>query len=251
MDDYDYSEVNQPAGSSSGLIFNVLTVLALLATVVVAIIFLMIFFNPYAGVNPFPPPTLPVAISMPTLTPTPREVLPPTWTPEPTLSPTVTSTPRPTATPTPTVTPFSLFTSTPTEGSSPGEGGNEEFSFALAQGSPSPISSVNFLPNEGCNWMGVAGQVLDLSGSPVNAQVIELGGLIEGRFVQETSITGVAPFLQNGYEFELTREPVASNNTLWVQLLDQYGLPMSDKIFFQTYDDCDRNLVIINFRQVR
>jgi len=36
-----------------------------------------------------------------------------------------------------------------------------------------------------------------------------------------------------------------------VQLLDQAGAPLSEKIYFETFEDCNRNLVFINFKQVR
>jgi hypothetical protein len=54
-----------------------------------------------------------------------------------------------------------------------------------------------------------------------------------------------------GYEFELGEGPVASTQTLWVQLLDQAMLPLSDKIYFDTFSECDKNLILINFNQVR
>jgi hypothetical protein len=28
-------------------------------------------------------------------------------------------------------------------------------------------------------------------------------------------------------------------------------LPMSDKIYFDTYEACDKNLIFVNFKQVR
>ena len=101
--------------------------------------------------------------------------------------------------------------------------------------------------------MGVAGQVLDLSGAPVSTGVvIQLSGVYGGTFVEKTSLTGIAPqYGPAGYEFYRGDTPTASNNTLWVQLLDQAGAPLSEKINFETYEDCERNLVFINFKQVR
>jgi len=125
--------------------------------------------------------------------------------------------------------------------------------FDVAQGSPVAIASTTFHPEAGCNWLGVAGQVLDMSGAPVTTGVIiQLSGVIGGEFKEITSLTGVAPqYGPAGYEIYLGDKPVASNGTLWVQLLDQAGLPMSEKIFFDTSDDCDHNLIFINFKQVK
>src|SRR3989304_9948692 len=81
MDEFDYQDDIRPGRRAATIILNFLTILVLLATVCVAGLFLTIYFNPASGFNPFPPPTLPVVISLPTLTPTPRNLLPPTWTP--------------------------------------------------------------------------------------------------------------------------------------------------------------------------
>ncbi len=250
MDSFDYQDRAQPARKVSDLVWNTLTVVVLLTVVCVAAGFLMIFLDPYSGFNPFPPPTLPSAISMPTITPTPRSVLPPTWTPGPTQPPTDTPTPRPTSTLPPTETPFSLFTPTETAEASPTVPG---MPYDVAPGSPVAISSVTFRPEAGCNWMGVAGQVLDISGAPVSTGVvIQLSGVYGGQFIEQTSLTGIAPqYGQAGYEFYLGDQPLASNKTLWVQLLDQAGSPLSEKIYFETFAECERNLVFINFKQVR
>lgn len=250
MDSFDFADPSYRKRRTSNLVWNVLTVLVLLATVALAGVFGSLFINPYSGLNIFPPPTLPAAIALPTSTPTPIVVFEPTWTPVPSLTPTATSTPQPTATPEPTETAFPLFTPTNTaEGAPP----SASMPFVVAQGSPVAISSVTFHPEAGCSWMGVAGQVLDLSGAPVSTGVvIQLSGVLGGKFLEITSLTSVAQqYGPAGYEIFLADQPLASNRTLWVQLLDQAGLPMSDKIYFETYDDCERNLIFINFRQAR
>jgi len=85
----------------------------------------------------------------------------------------------------------------------------------------------------------------------VEGMVVQLGGTIEGRqFPVQTTLTGLVLSSDGRYEFTIADHPITSKKTLWVQLLDQSGLvAMSDKIFFDTYDDCERNLIIVNFRQ--
>ena len=114
-------------------------------------------------------------------------------------------------------------------------------------------SSLAFHPDDGCNWMGVAGQVFDLSGAPVSGQQVRVGGSLLGAPIELLSLTGVTTAYGNNgfYEFTLGETPVNSTGTLWVQLLDQSGLPMSDKIYFDTYDACEKNLIFVNFKQVR
>jgi hypothetical protein len=251
MDSFDYQDHTQPTRNVSSMVWNTLTVLVLLAVLCVGVGFLMIFLNPNSAFNPFPPPTLPPTLTFPTVTPTPRGVLPATWTPLPTDEPTATGTPRPTSTPIPTETPFSLFTPTETSEASPTV--VLGMPYDVAPGSPVAISSAAFHPEAGCNWIGVAGQVLDMTGAPVSTGVvIQLSGVFNGQFIEKTSLTGIAPqYGQAGYEFYLGDTPTASNKTLWVQLLDQAGAPLSDKIYFETYGECGRNLTFINFKQKR
>jgi hypothetical protein len=66
------------------------------------------------------------------------------------------------------------------------------------------------------------------------------------------TLTGIAlNYGRAGYEFTLADKPIASNDMLWVQLLDQIGAPISEKVYFDTYAECEKNLIIINFKQVK
>jgi hypothetical protein len=248
--DYDFDYQPRPARKASNVIWNVLTILVLVSAVCLAGGFLIIFLNPNSSLNPFPPPLLPDVLAMPTASPTPRSVLPPTWTPAPTLEPTATFTPRPSSTPLPTETPFSLVTpgaEIPTVLATAGG-----MPFVLQSGNPLAIANI-YHPDLGCNWMGVGGQVFDLKGAVVLGQQIQLGGVLNGTPIPSgyPTLTGVLPYAPGYYEFTLGDKPSASTGKLWVQLVDQAGLPMSDKIVFDTYDDCQKNLIIINFKQVR
>lgn len=111
-------------------IWDILSIILLLTLVLVGVIVVQIFIDPYSSVNPFPPATMPAPIQLPTSTNTPR-VLPPTWTPTPqsggqatlrpssTLPPTATGFMLPTLTSTPTatrtITPTPTLTRTPTK----------------------------------------------------------------------------------------------------------------------------------------
>ncbi len=82
-------------------LWDILTIVTLVATVALVIVFASIFANPDTDLNPLPRPTLIPTIFIPSPTATLRS-LPPTWTPTPFLEPTR----RATSTPYPTVTPF-------------------------------------------------------------------------------------------------------------------------------------------------
>jgi hypothetical protein len=246
MDAFDFKDA-KPAPSPfdrGEFAWNILTLLLLGLTVALVIIFAVIYVNPYAGINPFPPPTeLPAAV-IPTASPTPLFTLAPTWTPEPTQPPTITPTLRPSSTPFPTATVFKQESPTPEV--------TPVYSFVLKQGSPKATENIIRL-DAGCNWMGVAGQAYSLSGSPVISLIVQLGGSLNGQIIEpRLFMTGAAPdYGKGGYEFVLGDQPIASTDTLWIQLLDQASLPMSDKIYFSTYDTCDKNLILINFQQVK
>jgi hypothetical protein len=124
-------------------------------------------------------------------------------------------------------------------------------SFNLLPGDPQAISARVYHPGIGCNFMGISGQALDVRGNAVEGMVVQLGGTLEGRlFETQVTLTGLVVSGDGRYEFTIADHPIASKQTLWVQLLDQSGLiAMSEKILFDTYDDCERNLILINFRQ--
>jgi len=250
MDDFDFIDTYQSARSGWSILWNVLTFLVFIAVIAVAGVFLLLFLNPNAGFNPFPPPTLPAVMEWPTATPTARLILPATWTPSPTSEPTLTHTPRPTATLPPSATPFTVVVPSITPAATPIPGGAP---FAMAQGSPVAISSLAFHPDAGCEWMSVAGQVVDMSDAPISTGIlIQLHGTLGGRSLNLTSLTGVAPqFGPSGYEIILADRPIASKGSLYLQMFDQAGIQLSDKVYFDTYAECNRNLIIIKFEQVR
>jgi hypothetical protein len=101
--------------------------------------------------------------------------------------------------------------------------------------------------------MGVGGQVSDLSGRPVTGINVQMYGIVDGRSMNVITLTGTAlKYGEAGYEFTISDEKVfASKGVFWIQLIDQQRNPLSKRVVFDTLDDCVRNLVVINFTQVR
>jgi hypothetical protein len=252
MDAFDYKDEIAPSRSPADLVLTVISVIALIGVVCVGVVFLVIFFNPQSSINPFPPPTLPALAQFPTSTPTPQNVLPPTWTLEPTAVPSDTPQPSPTQLPTDTPTQEPpVEQATPTEGTPPPTVESGGMPYEVQQGDPSYIKNIGH-PDLGCNWMGVAGQATGMNGAPVVGLFVQVGGTLQGQPLERLGMTGTATqYGSGGYEFTLGDKLVASNDTLWVQLFDQGMLPLSEKIPFNTFEDCEKNLVLINFRQVR
>lgn len=229
------------AGRNYGGFFaNCLTVVVLLAALAVAGVFAVVFFNPYVPFNPYPPPTLPPTLGPPTATPTPEIFLPSEWTPTPTRTVTVTATPVPTETATPT--PES--TSETPEATATGP------AFSLQPGAP--VLTPNIANDLGCDWMGVGGQVFDQEGEPISGLGIHLEGTLDGQSYELDTLSGTASNLgPAGYVFDLADRPIESDETLWIQLNDTAGVPLSDPVYLTTSNSCEENFVLVNWTQVR
>jgi len=223
-------------------VWDMLSIGALILTACIAGYFVLIFLNPTSPLNPLPPGG---KLFIPTETPAPIK-LEPTWTASPTLEMTPTNTPRPTFTPLFTDTPFSLVppTRTPKPTSTP----KAPFSAI----SVTQVQSTLIHPDIACNWAGIGGTVVDSNNSDVIGTVVVLRGFLNGSTVDLTTVTGInKEYGQSGYEFVLGNAPVASNKTLYVQLVDLNGIPLSDKVELTTSADCSKNLIIVRFKKSR
>jgi hypothetical protein len=152
-------------------------------------------------------------------------------TEQPTMVPTIEPTVQPTAT--------SMF-----ENLKPLTGG-EIVPFGLQ--SVSPVFIVNFANiKDGCNWMGIAGQVFDNKQLPVDGLVVVVEGIVDGKKVESLGFTGLSlAYGPAGYEVILGNASVSGE--FWLQLFDQNGKPLSDIYAFETPGGCEQNLGILNF----
>jgi hypothetical protein len=101
--------------------------------------------------------------------------------------------------------------------------------------------------------MGVGGQVSDLSGRPVTGMNVQMVGTMDGASINVITLTGTAlKYGEAGFEFTISDAGLFnSRRDFWVQLIDQQRNPLSEQVFFDTFDDCAVNLIVINFSQVR
>jgi len=235
-------EINEGPVENSRPRFNVLdlfTVLALLTACFMAAFMTYLFLFPRTSLNPLKP-RIPTPFEFPTATITPLQ-LEATWTPTvvvatetPTLAPTITLMPSPTSislvpptrTPPATATPRAPYGATITA-----------------------IESTIIHPEQGCNWLGIGGSVVDSSNAPVLYMTLRLTGSINGQPVEKLTVSGTAlDYGQSGFEFDLGDEPVASNKLLVLQLFNQAGERQADDINIITYDDCNKNLILVRFK---
>jgi len=142
---------------------------------------------------------------------------------------TQTLTPTVTLTPTPEILPFILF------------------------GEPEFMSSALIRPQLDCDWLVIAGQVWDLQGDPVTDSIsVHLFGELNGYAVEQFGLPGTEKaYGESGYEFALEGFVVDSEDSLYIQLVDANNLPLSHPYLLQTFDDCQKNLILVNFKQVR
>jgi hypothetical protein len=246
-EDFDFDGTQSRRSAGPMQIWDILSALVLLLTVCLVGYFVVIFVNPASSLNIMPPGGGLFGNPPPTFTVTPLQ-LQATWTPSPTLELTPTDTPRPTITPIPTHTSFSLVPPTKTPQPSP----TPTKARAPFSGSFTQVESTIIHPDLACNWAGIGGTVVDANNSPVIGTVVVLRGSLSGSTIEQQTVSGInKEYGPSGFEFVLGNAPVESNQTLFVQLVDQQNIPLSDPVQINTSTDCSKNLVMVRFKRNR
>jgi hypothetical protein len=81
----------------------------------------------------------------------------------------------------------------------------------VTQATPAAVDGTLYNPEHDCTWTGVAGQVLDLNGSPAVGIPVRLVGVFNGKYLDITTLTGTASIYgPSGYEFSLGDQPRAT-----------------------------------------
>jgi hypothetical protein len=229
--------------------WDILTILVLTVTACLGFYFITIFNDPGSALNLLKPAYIltpsatitPIQLE-PTWTVTATVVTPPTATLLPSITPPATNTAANFVPDTDTPVPTDTLTITPTP--------RALFSVSSVNSIESVI--IPHLQNAGCNWQGVGGTVDDQNSSPIIGIVVRLAGTLDGKSVELTTVSGISPeYGKSGFEFVLGDTPVNSRDTVYVQLLDQAGLPLSDRIYIDTSTDCKKNLVLVRFKKNR
>ena len=249
MDKYDLKPEKKKRRSP---LWNILTVLVLLAACGLLYLFIQVFMNPNMPLNPFPPVPLPTKFHTPTPTYTVKP-LEPTWTFTPSIQPSPSRTKAPTWTLLPElITPEFTNTATvdlntPTISPTP----------MPATAEVSYIPSTDAHPTDECNWTGVGGKVVDSEGNQSQKtifQTVQLSGTLGGKPVNKMVLSGhdsFSPYGASGFEFKLGDVPVDSTQELWIMLFDNTGQPLTDKIYLDLYSQCDKNLTFVTFTKNR
>jgi hypothetical protein len=241
FDDIDFDQPQKRSAPKLGM-WDMLSIVVLIITACIAGYYMLIFANPNIILNPFSQQRLEANLP-PTLVPT-ATPLPPTWTPSATPYIPPTETPRPTFTPVYTPTLFSLVP--PTITLTPTVTPKAPYSASVQY-----IASSKYRPEFGCNWLGVAGIVLDKKGAHhIYVQVL-LFGELKGQPINNITVSGTAPqyYGASGFEMQLGTTAVDTTKTLYLQLRDQGGIPLSENVYINTYSSCSKNMVFVTFKE--
>lgn len=204
----------------------------LLALVLVVLLMLL-------GILPNPLRVKPTTTSLPagvTIEPSPTEtnvpILSATFTSTQTLQPTATQTPQPTLT----------YTPTPTEKPMP----------FVIKGTPKGYPNSMLFPQYDCEeYLFIGGEILDLRDAPILGLTVRLGGTYGGSQVDLTSESGdVSVYGESGFGFVLENQRIRESG-LTIQLFDANGEALSAQTYLSITGNCDSNLVIVNYKQVR
>jgi hypothetical protein len=110
----------------------------------------------------------------------------------------------------------------------------------------SPFYLQNFANNAGCDWLGIAGEVLDLNHEPVPAGSYRVH--IWGSGIDARVVVGTAPaYSPAGWEQILFDAPVVRDYKLQLELPS--GTAVSPIYAVQTRASCNENLVRFDFIQ--
>jgi len=156
----------------------------------------------------------------------------PTSTQTQTLEPTATHTPKPTLT----------YTPTPTEKPMP----------FVIRGTPSGNPNIMLFPQYSCEeYLFIGGEILDLREAPVFGLTVRLGGTYGGSLVDLVSESGdVTVYGESGFGFAIENQRIRENG-ITIQLFDANGKALSALTYLSITGNCDSNLLIVNYKQVR
>lgn len=244
MDAFDFSDDpkdQKKKTTTRGLILNLGALYFLASSFCLIGYFIYTFIDPYNTLNPFPPATqIAVATATPTIT------LPPSQTPiivpsatNTLLPPTYTATNTPTLTFTPTATDDSI-TLTPTV---------TEISIHFSAQTGTPVYAAH---PDGCDGIYLVGNVIDLGGSPLPGITVDAGGSLGGATISTDPVSSGdnINFSPSGWQIKISDSLIASTSSVYVALYgEDPSTAISDLVFVDTYNDCDRNMIMVNFVQ--
>jgi hypothetical protein len=243
------SQTSRNARGSSDRLWNTLATATLGVTVLVVIFYTVVFLapslSPFAQSEPTPVALLSTPTPKPTRAPTNTpELAAATWTPEPTRTREPTATPRP-AQPTRTPRPTVFFTPIPTETGTPTPT-RHPFPFKLVD---EGVEFMRYPFSSTCDWLGIAGEVVDQDGEPVLGLPVVLNG---GGLQNVVTNSGDRPdYAPSGWEHFLDTQVKEGLFTIQLfRVVNNQSFPVSELVEVRTRRDCRGNLAYLVFELV-
>lgn len=221
---------------------DIIAVMFMVATIGLMVVFVTIWRDPWSSLNPLPPATTFVEVSWtPDMAALSVYFADQTATAQAQNAPLVTnntpSAPNIVTSPqnaTPIVIP-ALDTPTGT------------ISFTISE------AGVLYIPNangRGCNWSSIGGTVTDQAGQPLNGYAIQIIDIEEPTRLNVVVTSGSSlNFGVGGFELALGSTPRIRSYR--IQLFDNANNAVSEPFQIFTREECDQNVAVVNFIQVR
>ena len=112
-----------------------------------------------------------------------------------------------------------------------------------------PVEQATIVPGA-CRDQLLIGQVFNIQSKPQEGLTIVVEGELSSKAFKRSAETGNSPqYGPAGYEIKLANQPISSTNALYVQVRSADGAPLSPQVPFDTFESCDKNLIVINFIQ--
>lgn len=146
----------------------------------------------------------------------------------------------------PTDTPVPTQTTQPTQTSTPWSA-----AFVI-RGTPEAFPHTLLYDRYACEeYLFIGGEVWDLRESPLKGMIVKLTGTYGNGVVDLSSESGeVTVYGQSAYEFVLENQQIKTDS-LYIQLFDPAGNPLSARVKLSISGNCDGNLLLVNYKQVQ
>ena len=100
-------------------------------------------------------------------------------------------------------------------------------------------------------YLFIGGELWDLREAPLQGLIVRLTGTYGGGVVDFSSESGEMDIYgESGYGFVLENKQIRVD-TLYIQLFDSHGNPLSAKVKLTISGECDGNLLLVNYKQVQ
>jgi len=109
--------------------------------------------------------------------------------------------------------------------------------------------TANFANNNGCNWQGIGGQVLNANGQPFQGATLQVRAFNENGSFETTAPIGFNSFYGQQTGWEIRTGNAAEAALFFVQLESPTGTQISPLYQLQFPGNCEGNVAIVNFIQ--